>query len=84
MESNNKYTPENMREKKANRLFIVGGLLVWAASLRWYNRRYYSIDKNVLNLALFSGASIFTSGWIAALFTLDDHYLAEKYHKSQK
>ena len=44
------------------------GLILFISSSYWFKKKYYGVDKNLLNLALFSTASIFSSMGISRFF----------------
>lgn len=44
------------------------GILPWISSTMWYRKQFYSKDKNLFNLAIFSFASVFSSSAFGRFF----------------
>ena len=59
-----------LNRERSGFIYAAAGLL-WVGSMAWYNKRYFRIDQNAMNMLAFTAASV-PASFAYANFVLSD------------
>ena len=63
--------PRLVTDRQRNSLVYAAAGAIWVGSMMWYNKRYFRVDQNAMNMLAFTAASI-PASFAYANFALSD------------